>query len=266
MKIVFWSNTNAHSCVSSSLIAVAAYMAMSLDQENKERVSVIQTQYRYNNIDYPLLGEGVLADDFFGTGVDALLSASKSRDVTEEDAYNASISLFNDRMNFYRSTRIANKESFYSEMKQFRAVVSALNDYYVDVFVDLAAGDSDFSKSVLLDADVVVVMIPQNRYFVKETLKAVKELGLTHVVYCVGRYDVNASLNLRNLQSMFHELRGHLFCVPYDVDYGNSISNGKAMQFLQQNNIGSMSKTNPHYNLYENIKKGVQLIRKEVKH
>lgn len=265
MKIAFWTPTLMKNAgASSSMISIASAAAMEIADESNKTVGIIQTKFASHSIDYALLGKGVLGDSFFGTGIDALLTAAKSRCVTEDDVKNSSISVLDDHLLLYKATIQKIQESYEADMSYFLDVYDALGDYLENVFVDIGNGIGGVNLDVLKASDVIVVNLSQNAYLIEQAMKEIKMLNLTNVYYCIGNYDSGSATTIKNLQKKYSPMKRHTLVVPRNVDFMDAFGNGTVREFFLKN-YKSTEKSSAIYPYFSQLKNNLKVLKLEVR-
>lgn len=239
MVIAFWSLYPGMCGVSSNIMAMASYAADQINAEASDRVALLQTQFKDSGLDFPMLGKGVLKDDFFGTGMDALLTRAQASYLSQDDVFLMSISMIEGKLLFYMGTKEKNSQSYKRSMKRFPNVMKGVDEYAHQVYIDVESGNTELAKQILPRADLVVINICQNERVISRTLDEIEHLNLENVIYLLGRYQPDSSLSIKNLQKMYRQMYRKLYAVPFEAEYMDANSNGSVPNYF-------ISKINGH--------------------
>lgn len=254
MKIVYWSHLHGHAATSSNLIACAVMRALL----SEDRLAIMQSQFKWNNLDYPLLGRGVLQDQYYDTGMDALERDTATGILTQEIAHNDSISAL-ENLSIFTATKKPIEEIYRDNLKGFLAIINELDKFYAHLYIDLS-GSGKLSDTVMEAADLVVVNVPQNEYHLQEYFS--NPVRAEHVMYLVGRYNADSSMNLKNMQRVYPQMKGKAAAIPYNTDFMDALSAGRAIPFFMQNLDAGRGSVN--YDFIKRVKNAVQMINERV--
>lgn len=223
------------------------------------KTAVLQSHFSLNNLELPLLGKEMNADDFSEIGIDALIRDIKSRPLTPEIIHNDSISLLEKRLALFPGTEKRSREVYEKDIEGiFKAILEEVAGCYDDVFIDVASGYNPFSKSVVESSDLTVVNLSQNIYVLQRYFNMPVETG--KVQYLIGNYDSNSRYNLKNLQKLFQPLKHKTGVIPYNVEFVDAQNEGAVISFFLKNIDCSRESSN--YEFIQSVKMMTELIEK----
>ena len=255
MIIAFWSVFPGMCGVSSNIMAAASYAATQINTDANDWVALLQTQFKDSGLDFPMLGKGVLKDDFFGTGMDALLTRAQASYLSQDDVFLMSISMIDGKLLFYMGTKEKNSQSYKRSMKRFQHVMKGVDEYAHQVYIDVESGNTELAKQILPKADLAVINICQNERVISCTLDEIEHLGLENVVYLLGRYQPDSSLNINNLQKMYRQMNRKLYAISFETEYMDANSNGSVQNYFTSKMNGNTVIEKQLQALYKRIMK-----------
>ena len=246
MNISFWSVEHAHAGCSANALAMALWHALQIEDESDERVSFTQTGFTDFSLDYALLGPLVLTEKYFGTGMDNLLSIARSRSIRYDDAYNSCFSLADKNLFYYIASRQTNRDSFELTLQKLPELVEDLNDNLDYNYIDLMPGESPLVNEVLKLSDFVVINVSQNELVLQKSVKAAEQLLANNTVtkkklrFCIGNYEANSALSIRNIVKKYPFMRSSTFYIPRNIEFMDAMSSGRMIEFFMKHS-GNMA-------------------------
>lgn len=259
MIIAFWSPTSGQAGTTSNLLATAV-MSSALLQKN---IFILHNHYSDLSLEKALLGKNARQDLFEDIGLDFLLRNNKIPDLSESIINNAVISLFNSKIHLLPGTNKEYKEQFEAEMVEMTpAILGSVNQYYDLVFMDLAPGYGVPSQSLLKIADFIVVNLPQNIYSI-DYYFAKYHFPQEKILYIIGKYNKDSRYNIKNLERSYHCIRHKTAVIPYNVEFMDHVQDGKLIQYISKNLIGSREKENLYF--ISKLREAAELLSKHIK-
>ncbi len=254
MKIAFWSPIPGQSGTTSNLLASAVMSSVIL----KKSIFILHNHFSDYSLEKAVIGKNAGPGLFENIGLDSLLRSTKIPDLSESTIDDSVISLFNNRLHMLPGTTKEYRDQFESEMlERIPAIVNSVNKYYNLVFMDLVPGYGIQSQILLENADLIVVNLTQDvnsidNYFAKYHFPKEK------VVYIIGRYNKNSRYNINNLERSYHSIRHKTAVIPYNVEFMDSVLDGKLIPYIIKNHAGGRGEDNLYF--IKKLKQAVGLI------
>ena len=257
MRIVYWSPLSGQSGTTSNIMATSIMSILKL----KKKVLLINAQHDKHSMENALIGfmSSEMLEDI---GIDVLLRNMKINQVNADTIKNASFSFFGEQLDFLPGTT-KEKNQFEKDMLQsFNRILDIANSIYDYVFIDIGSGMNEINIKVIDVAEQVVVNLPQSRVPIESFMREDNPLTIhkDKFIYLIGNYNCNSRYNIKNLVRSFHDFKGKISAIPFNVDYLDAISDSEVIRFIQKNNIISHGK-NKFF--IKEVDKAVKLIGKK---
>lgn len=234
MQIVFWSPVPGQGCVTSSLLAVATYLASS----EKKKVSILSTNCTNHDMQLPFIGyeqEKVFVDAASRLGLDALFRSAKGERLTKEIIEDAALRL-SPRLAIFAmpsSGKVSVNETTLLETHD--DIVTAVDKYNDFTLIDTRGGATRLNQKVLSMADVIVVCLNQNRSVFEAYFEQFKFSG-KKLFYLVGNYDRNQSFSMKNIRRRYKSLKSNNSAVIWhNSDFSDAMNEGKLFKWMNVN-------------------------------
>ncbi|MDF2544369.1 MAG: hypothetical protein K0S47_4087 [Herbinix sp.] len=255
MKIAFWSHVHGQSGTTSNMLAIAVITGFL----HKKSCIVTQTQFKLNNLEAPLVGSNATnkesTDYFRNVGLDALFRLFKVGYIDRELIENCSITLNHRYLSLLPGSMSNNMEYFNQSMKfGLSKVIESLELYKDIVFLDTNAGDHELSIKMMEEADITIINLNQNLTMIQKYFSDYEKYVQGNVFYLFGNYDRNSKYNIKNIRRIYRNKinPNNSAVVPYNTNYLDAQSDGKLIDFIQ-NNL-NCEKTDPNFYFIKNIK------------
>lgn len=260
MQIAFWSQFHGQTAATSNMVATAIMTAL----ENRFNILVTQSHFQMNNLDLALIGSDPLVSqltDLSDTGIDALSRFIRSNKISRDEFYNYTTSILRNKLDILEGTKIKNWEIFNSEYSAvLQLLLASAKSFYDLVYIDVAPGNTDMSNKILATSDLIVVNLSQNTLVLDKWFNE-PPIDLDKVVYVIGKYDMDSKWNIKNIKRTYG-VKNYIGAIPYDIEFADSCSDGKAVDFLIRNI--EAEKGDYHYELVHQCRKVSREILKKV--
>lgn len=244
MRIVFCTNYNGQTGVTSNLAATASYLAM----QEHQKTYLMQAQFGKNYLDQALLGEQMAESQGQENGIDGLIRMIKSEPVTKEMLDSCSVNLYQNQL-FLLPGSGESEASMYEDVVQPMLVycMNAANLHYDLVLID--AGKCDWRKKqpLLEHADVIVVNLNQNAFLVQHCFEGETEYK-KKLFFLIGRYDPISKYNLNYLHHKYHIPLSRMAVIPYNTMFQDAFSDGQLLKFFTQIALSTKDEMNYYFN------------------
>lgn len=234
MNITFWSPVHGQPGTTSNLSAIALYSTLI----HKVNVMVMQTNYKMNNLEAPLIGsQSKVSDYFMDVGIDALSRSIKSAPLDRDMFYNSSVSLLDKQFSLLSGTTKLSSEIYEDDMdKVIHNIIQSAEKFYDIVWIDTNSGLNGFTPQILERSDLIVVNLNQNQSVLKDFFESSKNFDSKKIFYIIGNYDNRSKNNIKNLRKQYKELNSfNSSVVPYNTEFLDAQSDGQLIDFLKKN-------------------------------
>ncbi|WMJ87536.1 hypothetical protein [Anaerocolumna sp. MB42-C2] len=253
MKIVFWSPLAGHSGTTGSMLAIALLSCLKL----KKSVYLLHNQFMDRSMEKAIF-DAETSDMYEDIGIDSLARNIKVSPLTEDIINDSSMSLYNNMIHILPGTTKENRYLFEKDISlTFPAIVNSINSFYDFIFINLAAGENEYSNKIMEDADIIVVTFAQDKNMIDKYFSG-NHLPEDKTLYLIGKYNCNSRYNLKNLERCYPLLRNKTEVIPYDVGFMDAMADGKVMQYILKNLFNYKGDNNQ--NFLKKINKAVDLL------
>ncbi len=238
-KILFWSPYHGQG-QTSNLYAVALVFCILY----KKRILLLQTHFKNNNLESPLVGYNVDKETeetmiFEDIGIDMAITYSKMNRLDDKTLENCCLTFLDSSILMMPGTKTKNKETFDRDVGgAVNRLLTAADECVDIVFIDSNSSDDETSKRLMQTADMVVVNLSQHRYVLE---KLFIEYGdfLTNnrkIFYLFGNYDDNSGYNIYNCRRKYSQYikSGNSGVIPYCTKYMDAQNESNVLHFLEE--------------------------------
>lgn len=237
MQIAFWCEEAWQSGIVGNLVGIAYMLA----ERYAYQGLITQTKFACPDFDYALIPEikrMQVKEDFsyyHETGLDAVLNEAALHVQSRERMKEHSIELKQNKLYYLPGTYKSNKEVFeHSLCVNLDRLFPVFEDFGDITFFDCSAGSGPVTQRLMEKADLVVVNLSQNPAAINRFFET-EHSFLEKSVFLIGQYDSESRHNLNNIRRRYRLSADMIEAVPYNTNYLDSISDGKAVPFLEQN-------------------------------
>lgn len=256
--IVSWSPIHGQAGNTSNTMALATHMALSN--------SNLRSLLTHNLMSLSTL-EGILdkeqSSKFDDKGMDALGRLVRSNLLKGEAIQDYTSTVIPKRLDFLSGS----KRAYDTSEKEiiWRRVLDVAKQHYDLIWIDLHAGDRQaLTKSLLSEADLIVVNLPQNnnvleRFFSGEDFP--EELKGKKYIVVIGMYDAEVTtLSVKNIKRKY-KVNAPIFPISYSSQYRNAANNKRVEEFFYMGM--KRNKQNPSYTFINDVQSINEYIQKE---
>ena len=261
MNIVFWSKYAGRCATSGNMLAVSVMSSLvysvggillqmdnrsrALDEvfEGKRSMNLIMEEYAY----------------YCSKGMDELMDRSQINGLTVDDVKDNVVPIRNTSMS-YIPTSIKIQKSLRDKdiISSSKALLNVLKENFAYSFIDCVNGDSPMTKSVLDNADVIVVNICQG---MNDSLAITDKKLKDKCVYLVGRYDAGSNESLSDICRKHNIDREDIMCIPYNIAFHDAIVEGRLVPFMSKNMLARRFDDN--FDFINNVYRATHMILKK---
>lgn len=238
-KLLFWSpyHGQGQTC---NLHVISLIMGL----VHKKKVLMMQTHFRNNNLESPLVGYNVDSKGegdaiFQEIGLDMAVTYSRTNQVSTKTLMNCCLTFPETSMFLLPGTQIACKETFERDIAgEIHRLVREADECVDFVVIDSNSGRDPLSMRLMEGADLIVVNLTQRRHVIH---KFFHEYGdsfskSAKVFYLFGDYDNNSSYNLSNCRRRYGKYlnRSNSGIIPYCTKLMDAQSESRMLQFMKK--------------------------------
>ncbi len=233
MFILFLNGFGGRSGVSTSVLAVASYLA-----EAYQRKSVVfSMQPEWNCMEGYVLGKKkkLCREQMFSEiGLEGLRKLLKSGLEEGRSAGNCAFSC-NEMLDLLPGYYPSEKGRMITEyLEILPRFLRYLKEYYEFIFCDASGAPEELGMQLKKQADGVVVCMNQNAEGINHYFQ-LKEPGGLPEYYLLGCYDHNSRYNLNNLRYLFMELnRKNSAVIPYCTEVQDACADGELLEIISK--------------------------------
>ncbi|PLR70522.1 hypothetical protein [Bacillus sp. UMB0728] len=231
-KIVLsWSTVPGQGGTTANIVALSSLFAL----EQPYRTLITQTQHEYMNLESLFLKEQ-RANGFDDGGMAALERLVKSKMLKPEAVSDYTDTIFKNRLDLLVGNPQSNVSS--EEKEHFlRTVMQVAKHHYDILWIDNHSGiERPATRTLLNDADLVVVNLPQNRYILERFFSGQdfpEELQNKPYIVLIGLYDEKGAFSLRNIKRKF-KVKAPIFGIPYVTGYRDASNQQEVAQYFHR--------------------------------
>ncbi|WP_141335987.1 hypothetical protein [Paenibacillus sp. tmac-D7] len=235
--VVFWSPVSGQAGTTSNLIAAAALLGL----EYSSRLLLLgHLQSEYAAIErsfYPRRSWMSKADAPPDAGIDALLRLLQNRKLEPNRLRDYTLPLLADRLDILPGSNKPDA-SFVSAAQEWLAPLLELTRRTYDlVLLDGGSGNqSAWTQSLLRQADLLVVNLPQNSLKLEQVFPALEAQLLSNrkLMLVYGQYDPRSALTIKNMMRQFHR-REPAYPIVHNTGWLDATHQGDSIRFIFRN-------------------------------
>lgn len=237
-KILFWSPYHGQG-QTSNLYVIALCFAMIY----KKRILLLQTHFKNNNLESPLVGYNVDKateeyEIFEDIGIDMAITYSNMNRLNNKTLENCCLTFLDSSILMMPGTKTKSKETFDRDIGGTVNRMLKTAEECVDlVFIDSNSSDDELSMRLIQTSDMIVVNLTQHRYVLEKFFLEYGERFVNddRVFYLFGNYDDNSGYNILNCQRKYSKYikPRNTGMIPYCTKYMDAQNESNVLRFLQ---------------------------------
>lgn len=260
MQVVFWGAQPWQSGVVGNMIGTA-YMVTEICGS---RSLMIQTRFSCPDLDYALFpdfGSSHVREEgryFQEVGLDAVLNDAILKLPRKERFPNHVLEVKKDRLYYLPGTYKSNREVYEHHLLNYLEQVLEAAEYFGEnLFLDCSGESGKVCERLMEMADVIVINVPQSPHQLVQ-LPALVSGKEEKVLYLIGQHNEKSKYHINNIRRKYHISKERITAIPYNVEFGDALSEGKSVRFLEQN--FSVRKQDFNYELIQELKEAAEMI------
>ncbi|NLK29348.1 MAG: hypothetical protein GX306_13600 [Clostridiales bacterium] len=264
MKIVFWSN--ARNCgVTSNLAAISIASVMRFPW----KIITLENHHSLNNLGCAFLGmprTNILceagANYYEGGGSEGFI-----RNIYRGN-YNQSLleqyiqEVIHNHLYYLPQGQVIPSELFDYEFNHSIDLIFQLINHFAEIsFIDTACCNSLSSKTILEEADLIVINLCQDPKVLEDFFLNYNSL-LSKAIILVSKYSSRSIFSIRKIAKMYRLSPEELLPIPYNESFWSAYNCGSLVEFMISNYL--CKQDNPNYFFIQAVKKAAYQIMKKV--
>jgi hypothetical protein len=131
---------------------------------------------------------------------------------------------------------------------------------YADIcFIDTASRQNLSTKTILEEADLIVVNLCQNPSILEDFFLNYSSL-ISKAVFIISNYECHTNLGYKRISYMYDVPLENIAIIPRNELFENALANGNVVEFISRNYY--CAKESYNYNFIQAIKKAAYIIIK----
>lgn len=264
MKVAFWSNASEKCNVSANLAAisiacVARYPYSILLLENKLSNQNLGKALLFDpHIDF--LRE-VGANYYDGGGIEGLLRKIYRGDYEPDLFWSYIKEIIQDRLYYIPQSKVIHSEIFEYEFAHCIHTLLEIIEEHTDIcFIDTVSHNNLSTKTILEEADVIVVNLCQNQNILEDFFLNYSSL-IPKAIFLISNYDPYVYPNSKRIANLYDLPWENIAVIPDNEAFYAAYKNGSVVEFF--NTYSKCGKENRNYIFMQAVKKAAYLIIKK---
>lgn len=187
---------------------------------------------------------------FNDVGMDSLLRAAKSNQLSSEDIHTYTKTLIDNRLYILPGTMRSDEKLFIKDLEEsILEILYYSKTMYDFIFIDAGSSLNEVTDKILKAADIVVVNISQNvkvleDFFSKRNWN--ENLNHKKIIPVIGAYDRESIFTAKYIKRIFG-YKEDIYIVPYCTELLDVHNNSNLLQFMYCNSSISDKKDSMYY-------------------
>lgn len=239
MKIVFWSNVRGQCGTTMHVTSMAVIQAVF----EKQRVVLMENHDHLIGIETCLIGkknDGFVLEstkEYNTFGLENLMERFSDIEPGMEEKWirRCAMSFAHDRLFYLPHGYLRNRDLLdYEFSKNLLKLFKSLENHFDSVFIDTFASESLSTKSIIENADIVVVNLNQNVSILDHFFRNFSSLK-EKAFYILGNYCSGGRNNLNEIRRKYQIPSDRIFAIPFCIEAAESEADGSLANFIARN-------------------------------
>jgi len=261
LKIAFWSNAHEKCGVTANLAAISVASVIRYPYT----IITLENRLCHNNLGRAYLGTSCVntihevgSNYYDGGGMEGLLRRIYRGDFHTNIIPSYRREIIPGHLSYIPQSRIIHSEIFdYEFNHEINTLLQLLEEYSDISFIDTACRSNLSSKTILEEADLIVVNLCQNSTLLEDFFLNYSSL-ISKAVFLIGNYSNHFVINSRRISNTYDIPIENITVIPFSDMYRNAFLNGSIVEFISSNYV--CDKNNPNYLFIQSVKKAVYMI------
>lgn len=227
--IVSWSPVHGQSATTANTVALSSMFAL----DHPYRSLLTHTQLTFSTLE-SLYAQGKRATTFDDAGMEALERLVKSKLLKSDAVADYTDTIYKNRLDLLFGNQKEREDPQESD-HILRSILHVAKNFYDVLWVDAHSGVyNQTTRTLLNDADLVLVNLPQNRYVIERFFSGEdfpEELKDKPYVVLISMYDEKASYSIRNIRRS-NKVKVPMFPIPYATGYRDAANQQSVTEFF----------------------------------
>lgn len=265
MKVAFWSNANEKCRVSANMAAI------SVASVTRYPYTIITMENRlcHNNLGKAFMGnnhidrlDAVGTNYYDGGGIEGLMRKIY-RGEYQSNIFPAYLrEIINNHLYYIPQSRVIHNEIFDYEFDRSIHQLFLMMEEFADIsFIDTASNSNLSTKTILEEADLIVVNLCQTQSILEDFFLNYSSL-LFKAVFIISNYNFHSYFNSKRIAKLYEIPWEDIIIIPENEMYNNAYLSGNVVEFISRNYLSS--KESPNYIFMQSIKKASYTIMRKV--
>lgn len=267
MKIAFWSNANEKCGVSANLAAISVASVIRYPYS----LLILENHLTKNNLGQAYLGKPnvdmireVGTNYYEGGGMEGLLRKIYRDDYRDDTLPTYIKEIIHKHLYYIPQSRETHNEIFDYELNHCIHPLLNRVEKYVDItFIDTACHHNLSSKTILEEADLIVVNLCQNPSVLEDFILNYSSL-MQKAVFLIGKYTGHSQMSCKRISKMYKIPWENISVIPFNEMFHIAIRNGRVKEFISVNY--SCKRDNPNFLFIQSVKKASSIIMKKIEY
>lgn len=267
MKIAFWSNADQKCGVSSNLAAISVASVIRFPYT----ITVFENHLSHNNLGRAFLGRPnvdmlheVGTNYYEGGGIEGILRKIYRGNYHKDILSSHIKEIIHQHLYYIPQSRVIHSEIFDYELNRSISPLFHLMEDYTDIcYIDTASHNNLSSKTILEEADLIVVNLCQNLLVLEDFFLKYSSL-ISKAIFLVGNYSIHSILTSKSISKHYKIPWENIAVIPTNETFQNACYSGSLVEFIVTNY--SCDKENSNYLFIQGVKKATNMIMKKMEH
>lgn len=264
MKIAFWSNTYERCGVTSNLAAISVASVMRFPYT----IITMENGLCINNLGRIFFGtpktgilRGAGTNYYDGGGMEGLIRRISGGDRKKNILPFYRRDIIPKHLYYIPQSRVISSEIFDYEFDHSMESLFRVVEEQVDfIFIDTACRNNLSTKTILEEADLIVVNLCQNPVYLEDFFLNYSSL-IPKALFLIGNYTSHSGISGRIISNVYNIPIANITAIPHNEFYHNALMTGNVVEFISSNYL--CGKDHPNYGFIQAVKRAAYLIIKK---
>ncbi|MGN7403189.1 hypothetical protein ACTHO0_25380 [Cytobacillus praedii] len=246
--VVSWSTVHGQSGTTANTVALASMFGL----DYPFRSLLTHTQLTFSTLE-SLYSKGQRAKGFEDAGMEALERLVKSKLLKPDAVSDYTDTIYKNRLDLL----FGNQQERDAEDSDhiLRSILQVAKNYYDVLWIDAHSGvHNATTRTLLKDADLVLVNLPQNRYVIERFISGQdfpEELKDKPYIILISMYDESSAYSLKNIKRG-NKIKAPIFAIPYETGFKDAANQSAVTQYFHR--LLQVRKGDPSYSLIHSVR------------
>lgn len=238
MKVAFWSNCNGRAGTTSNMACISVICSLL-----KKKSVMFENHYSLSGLEQLMVNQrknpvALLREEFSfydPVGLDGLIRRIHSNHTYENLIEDVAIKYLDNQLYYLPKNPDINQEYFEYELNQvIKPLMNYLDKLFDLVFIDTAVNQTLSTKTILEQADLVVVNLCQNKAVLEHFFTNYASI-MDKSIILIGSYQEESKFHLKNIRRKYQITKEQVGVIPFNMEFADAANNGVVAEFLTRN-------------------------------